>query len=113
MTETPITSTTPDTPPKVRLWRLLVKALALFILFNVVYYFVQPLRLLNRVSIYNVLVPGRPRLPVGEYPDKSYSVSILSIDQMLLSHEIAHPKAPDEYRVIMLGDSSIWGYLLK
>jgi hypothetical protein len=109
MTETPIT----PAPQKLRLWRLLLKAALLFIVFNGVYFVVQPLQLLNRISIYNVLVPGRTRLPVGEYPDQSYSVSILSIDQMLASHEIARPKAPDEYRVIMLGDSAVWGYLLK
>jgi hypothetical protein len=31
---------------------------------------------------------------------------------MLASHEIARAKASDEYRVILIGDSSVWGYLL-
>jgi hypothetical protein len=88
------------------------KALALFILVNVVYYFTQPLNLLNRVSVYNVLVPGRLRLPFGEYPDQSHSIVTGNLDMMLASHQVARPKAPDEYRVIMLGDSSVWGYLL-
>src|SRR5262249_4068683 len=29
------------------------------------------------------------------------------------SHVIARPKTSDEYRVVMLGDSAIWGYLLR
>jgi hypothetical protein len=32
---------------------------------------------------------------------------------MLASHAIARPKAADEYRVVMIGDSAVWGYLLK
>src|SRR5207247_5293074 len=93
--------------------RIFLKALALFVVFNVLYYAIQPLNLLNRLTIYNTLVPGRLRLPFGEYPDESYNISILNLDQMLASHEIARPKALDEYRVVMLGDSSVWGYLLK
>ena len=93
--------------------KILVKAILLFVIFNVLYYAVQPMNLLNRVSIYNVLVPGRLRLPFSEYPDESHNVTILDIDQMLASHEIAKPKAADEYRVVMIGDSAVWGYLLQ
>jgi hypothetical protein len=32
---------------------------------------------------------------------------------MLASHVIARPKAADEYRVLLIGDSSAWGWLLK
>lgn len=60
-----------------------------------------------------MLVPGRERLPFGEYPDESYNISILNLDQMLASHEIAGSKTAAEYRVVMLGDSAIWGYLLQ
>jgi hypothetical protein len=95
------------------LLRIGLKALALFIVFNVLYYAVQPLNLLNRLTVYNTFVPGRLRLAFGEYPDDSYNISIVNLDQMLASHEIARPKAPDEYRVVMIGDSSVWGYLLN
>jgi hypothetical protein len=98
---------------KTALLRIFLKAAALFIVFNVLYYVVQPLNVLNRLSVYNTLVPGRLRLPFGEFPDESYNISILSLDQMLASHEIARPKAPDEYRIAMIGDSSVWGYLIK
>jgi hypothetical protein len=97
----------------VNLWQLLLKILVLFAAFNVLYFVAQPLSALNHVTIYNWLVPGRTRLPFGEYPAESYNISVESIDQMLASHTIAAPKAADEYRVVMLGDSSIWGYLLQ
>src|SRR5215212_2515808 len=99
---------------RVSLFKLLLKSALLFLVFNVAYYVAQPLNLLNRVTVYNGLVPGRTRLPFSDfYPDASYSVSINNLDQMLVSHEIAKRKAPDEYRVIMLGDSAVWGYLLQ
>ncbi len=32
---------------------------------------------------------------------------------MFASHKIARPKSPDEYRIIIIGDSSVWGILLE
>lgn len=93
--------------------RVVIKAVLLFIALNAVYYVVQPMRLVNRLSVYNTLVPGRERLPFADYPDQSYNLSILNLDQMLASHVIARPKAADEFRVVMLGDSAVWGYLLE
>ncbi len=103
----------PSAPARVRPWRLLIKILILFGVFNALYFVAQPVNALNSITVYNWLVPGRPRLPFGEYPSESYNISVLSLDQMLASHELARPKTPDEYRVVMLGDSSIWGYLLQ
>src|SRR5579872_6410798 len=102
------------TRQRVNLWRLLVKAVLLFLIINVLWFVLQPMTLLNRLTVYNTLVPGRERFPFSDlYPAQSYSVSVSNLDQMLASHVIAKPKAADEYRVIMLGDSSIWGYLLQ
>jgi hypothetical protein len=98
---------------KVSLRGLLLKTLVLLVVFNALYYVVQPLSLINRVTVYNTLVPGRKRLPFSEFPEASYSISVLSLDQLLASHEIARHKAPDEFRVAMLGDSAVWGYLLE
>jgi hypothetical protein len=92
---------------------VVIKATILFLLFNVIYFLTQPLSLLYRVTVYNTLVPGRERLPFSEYPAESYNLTMPNLDQMVASHEIAQPKAPDEFRVVMLGDSSIWGYLLQ
>jgi len=93
--------------------RIVIKAGLLFIAFNVIYVLLQPLTALNRISVYNHLVPGRSRLAFSEFPALSYSLSVTNLDQLLASHEIARPKAADEYRVVMIGDSSVWGYLLS
>lgn len=93
--------------------RVVAKAVVLFVLFNLLFALVTPLPALGRVSLYNVVVPGRERLPYGEDPAQSYNLNINSLDAMFASHEIARPKAADEYRVLLMGDSSTWGWLLK
>lgn len=98
-------------------WRMILrvvgKATLLFALTNIVFALLYPASLaaVMRTSIYNGLVPGRARFPYGASPD-SYNVLITHLDALFSSHEIARPKAGDEYRVIVLGDSAAWGYLL-
>jgi hypothetical protein len=73
-----------------------------------------PADTLGRLSLYNHVVPGRPRLPFGETPRRSYNLSLYNLEAMFASHEIsAEPINTEEYRVILLGDSSVWGTLLK
>lgn len=93
--------------------RVVVKALALFALVNVAFVVFDLLPLLGQISVYNVLAPGRLRLPYGENSEQSYNLSLMSLDAMFSSHEVARPKAADEYRVLVLGDSATWGMLLR
>lgn len=94
--------------------RVLVKALLLFLLCNLAYAALDPLPWLSRVSVYNTaLIPGRARLPYSENPSADYNVTLLQLEGMLATHELsAQPKAEDEYRVFLLGDSAVWGWLL-
>jgi hypothetical protein len=89
-----------------------LKALLLFVLANLLFLAGDPLPALGRVSGYNWLWPGRQRLPYGEDPAKSYNLSLFNLEAMFASHEVARPKPPDEYRVLLVGDSSVWGFLL-
>ncbi|MDX1992777.1 MAG: hypothetical protein SF029_10315 [bacterium] len=93
--------------------RVIVKATALFVLVNLVFALVQPVPALGHVSLYNTLLPGRDRLPYGENPAESYNLSLYSLPAMFAAHEITRPKAPDEFRVVLLGDSGTWGWLLE
>jgi hypothetical protein len=93
--------------------RVILKAAALFVLANLVFAWTNPLPALGRLSIYNVLVPGRERLPYGENPAASYNLSLYSVEAMFSSHEISRGKPADEFRVLLMGDSSTWGYLLR
>lgn len=100
------------TPSRIRLFPLLLKATILFVLFNFALLFLPELHL-GRLSLYNSIFPGRERLPYGEVPE-SYSLSLFDIEAMFKSHIISgREKDPEEYRVLLIGDSSIWGTLLR
>ena len=51
-------------------------------------------------------------MPYGEDPDRSYNLSLFQLEAMFASHEVAAPKGAGEYRVLVVGDSSVWGTLL-
>ena len=90
--------------------RVILKAFGLFVLVNLVYALIQPP--VSRISAYTLLFPGRDRLPFGEVHNP-YVVSIDNIDAMFASHAIAAEKKPDEIRVAVIGDSSVWGENLR
>lgn len=93
--------------------RVIVKAVVLFALCNLVYALVNPLGLLGRASLYGAVIPARDRFPYGEQPSQSYSVTITDLNTMFASHAVAQPKAADEFRVLLVGDSATWGWLLE
>lgn len=98
-----------------RFWkRVIIKGISLFLLVNLLFAPVNPLPMLGKISAYNRIFPGRVRFPYGEKPDLAYNMSLYSLQAMFASHELAAGKKPnDEYRVLLVGDSSVWGYLLK
>lgn len=86
--------------------RVLGKGLILFVLINILYALIDPS--LGQVSAYNTIFPGRTRFPFG-VGTNPYSLMVNDLDVMFASHVISAPKMPGEYRVILIGDSSIWG----
>ena len=89
--------------------RLLVKTLCLFILANLLFAAWNPP--VGRISGYNLVFPGRTRLPFGGGLT-DFNISVDNLDAMFASHVIAAPRQPGEFRVVLLGDSSVWGVLL-
>ena len=94
------------------LLRVILKAAVLFVLANLIFALLNPIEALGHVSLYNVILPGRDRLPYGENPSESYNLNLYSVPAMFASDVIARPKASDEYRVLLIGDSSTWGWFL-
>jgi lysophospholipase L1-like esterase len=80
---------------------------------NLLFALISPLESLGEISLYNNLLPGRLRLPYGEDAANSYNLSLNNIPAMMASHAISHPKAADEFRVVLIGDSGTWGWLLE
>jgi len=91
--------------------RVLAKAALLFVVVNLAFALLNPLDVIGAVSLYNGPVPGRVRLPYGEDP-RAYNLSLNNLTAMFASHQIARPKSANEYRVVFIGDSSLWGILL-
>jgi len=97
--------------PRIRLFPVLLKATLLFVLFNFAFVFTNKTPF-GKVSLYNSVFPGRERFPFGETRE-SYNLSLFNLDAMFSSHVLAGTqKTPDEYRVLLIGDSSVWGTLL-
>ena len=98
--------------PRIRLVPLLLKGTLLFIVFNLAFPFINRAPF-GKLSFYNSIYPGRERFPFGEARE-SYNLSLFDLDAMFASHVLAGAsKAPDEYRVLLIGDSSVWGTLLR
>jgi hypothetical protein len=96
---------------RIRLFPLLLKATLLVIVFNFAFVFLNDLPL-GKLSLYNSIFPGRERFPFGETRE-AYNLSLFNLDAMFASHVISGAeKPPDEYRVLLIGDSSVWGTLL-
>ncbi len=93
--------------------RVVIKAALLFALVNGLFAALRPLDALGRLSLYNIIVPGRERLPYGEDPARAYNLSLNNLPAMLASHVITQAKAEDELRVLLLGDSNTWGWRLQ
>jgi hypothetical protein len=92
---------------------VILKGLLLFLVINFAWALFEGTNS-SHFSLYNGLLKGRERLPYGDNPAESYNLSLYDIDAMLASHRLnGTPKRADEYRVIVLGDSSTWGTLLR
>jgi len=92
--------------------RVLVKAFLFFVAFNLIYALVDPP--IGKINGYNLIWPGRLRFPYSETPayyGLSHNAPVIEdFDAMFGSHIIsASPKKDNEFRVLLLGDSSTWG----
>jgi hypothetical protein len=93
---------------------VLIKALLLFVACNLAFAAWDPQAALGKLSAYNLLFPGRQRFPFGENAARSYNLSLYNLDAMFASLAInGARKAAGEYRVLVIGDSSVWGTLLR
>ncbi len=92
---------------------VLLKAMALFLLANLIFAAWFPMDTLGRISAYNLIFPGRERFPFGEDSRHAYNLSLDNLEAMFASHVVSAPYPPDEFRLFVLGDSSTWGTLLR
>jgi hypothetical protein len=60
-------------------------------------------------SVFAALHAKRERLPYSALRQADSVLDVGNLDAMFASHVISDPKAPDEFRVILLGDGLLWG----
>ena len=107
------TSPTSSSNPAIFIRNVLLKAFILLAAINLCFAAIHPINWLGQLSLYNHFFPGRIRLPFGERPDLAYNLSLDNLPAMFASHQIhTSGQTSSEFKVILIGDSSVWGYLL-
>ena len=94
-------------PGKINFWRLLIKGVALFFIFEFVLH-----RLVSdpaSLNLRSVTWIQRDRFPISTNPPFDAPLDIGNLDVMFSSHIVTRPKDPGELRVLVLGDSAVWG----
>ncbi len=93
---------------------VILRAGLLFVTINLLFVALDPMSWLGSLTLYNGVFPGRPRLPYADNPTEAYNISLTRLDAMFASHVIADdPVRDDAFRVVLIGDSSVWGWLLE
>ena len=97
--------------PEVHTLRVFLKAILLFVVLNALYALLEPQ--VGKLSLYNHLIPGRLRFPYEQEPSYyfvGYNAPVYEdFDAMFGAHIISTRKPEDEFRLILLGDSAMWG----
>ena len=92
-------------------WRVLIKGfIAFLILEYAVVWLLPDLRPLN---LYAALHLKRARFPLSTRPALDDALDVGNLDAMFASHIVSSPKGPQEFRVLVLGNSAVWGLQLK
>ena len=95
------------------LLRLAAKTVLLVLVLNLAGVPLNPVATLGRWSVYNSVFPGRLRFPYADDSARSYSVSVMDLEALFHSHDVAGPgRKAGELRVLVIGDSSVWGFRL-
>ena len=91
-------------------WRVLVKGILLFAaLESVVVWWLPGLQVFNVHAAFDL---KRERFPLSTLSPADDAQDLGNLDAMFASHIVSNPKATDEFRVFVLGDSAAWGLQL-
>jgi lysophospholipase L1-like esterase len=93
-------------PSSIHPWRIFAKGIAVFAIFELSFYTLQPD--LQWLNVYKSSLK-RQRFPISTVAPEDTSLDVGNLDVMFASHIVSEPKAPNEYRVLVLGDSAVWG----
>ncbi len=91
-------------------WRSLAKGLGIFLILEFAFVNLHPD--LSQINVYGTLVPKRERFPISTHAPEDAALDVGNLDAMFASHIVSEPKPENEFRVLVLGDSAVWGDLL-
>ncbi len=92
-------------------WRVLAKGLLIFAVLEFSLVWLVPD--LQPFNVYAALNMKRERFPLSTIAPADTAQDLGNLDAMFASHVVSNPKASDEFRVVVLGDSAVWGLQLK
>lgn len=93
-------------PPIIHPWRVFAKGIAIFLIVEFAFDSLQPN--FQWLNVYNSSLK-RQRFPISTVAPEDAALDMDNLDAMFASHIVSEPKAPNEYRVLVLGDSAVWG----
>ncbi len=92
-------------------WRVLVKGLLLFMILEVTLVWLLPG--LQPPNVYAAFGMKRERFPLSTISPVDDAQDLGNLDAMFAAHVVSNPKGPNEFRVLVLGDSAAWGLQLQ
>jgi len=92
-------------------WRLLVKGILLCLVLELALVWLLPG--LEPPNVYAAFDMKRQRFPLSTRSPVDDAQDLGNLDAMFAAHVVSNPKAPDEFRVVVLGDSATWGLQLQ
>ena len=97
---------------KISLLRVIFFSITILVLINFSWIWISKMPI-HKLSLYNKIFAGRERLPFGDDPNVSYNLSLFDLDAMFASHIVSADHENEIYRIILVGDSSVWGFLQR
>ncbi len=92
-------------------WRILAKGMGIFLIVEFAFINLHPD--LGTLNLYGTLAPKRARFPISTHAPEDAALDVGNLNAMFASHIVSEPKADNEYRVLVLGDSAVWGDLIQ
>jgi lysophospholipase L1-like esterase len=90
-------------------WSVLVRGATLFLLLE--YALLSSGLNFGRLDVYGALGLKRLRFPYSTHGPEDDALEVGNLDAMFASHIVSQPKAANEFRVLLLGDSAAWGLM--
>ncbi len=97
-------------PTTVNAGRVLLKGVLLFLILE--FALVWSFPAIGPINVYAAFNMKRQRFPLSTDSPVDDAQDVGNLDAMFASHVISNPKAADEFRVVVLGDSAVWGLQL-